>query len=123
DGEEVDRKQVQYQNGVAFMDEDVEEVVDEHVEIERWPWKNFRHQKAKRWKDVGWVDFISYLDRAQLKKLLGRKASDIELTVDATGNDGQKDALFTPTHAEVHEVWFARERSVCIGVRGAEDRW
>lgn len=121
--EEVPPDQVKFQEGTAVLDTVVEEVVDEHVEIERWPWKNFRHQKAKRWKDVGWIDFISYLDRAQLKKLLGRKSKDIELTVDATGNDGEKDATFIPTHAEVHEVWCARERSVYIGVRGAEDRW
>lgn len=122
DGEEVDSEQVQYQNGVAFMDEDVEEVVDEHVIIERWPWKNFRHQKAKRWEDVGWVDYISYLDRAQLKKLLGKKAKDIELTVDAAG-DERKDGHFNPTHAEVHEVWIARTRKVSIAVRGVEDKW
>jgi len=123
DGEEVDRKQVQYQNGIAFMDEDVEEVVDEHVIIERWPWKNFRHQKAKRWEDVGWVDYISYLDQAQLEKLLGkRKARDIELTVDAAG-DERKDGQFNPTHAEVHEVWIARTRKVSVAVRGVEDKW
>jgi hypothetical protein len=123
DDEEVDREQVQYQNGVAFMDEDVEEVVDEHVIIERWPWKNFRHQKAKRWEDVGWVDYISYLDRDQLKKLLGNKAKNIELTVDSAGDEKREGNSFNPTHAEVHEVWIARTRKVAIAIKGIDDKW
>jgi len=123
DDEEVDREQVQYREGSAFIEEDVEEVVDEHVIIERWPWKNFRHQKAKRWEDVGWVDYISYLDQTQLTKLFGkRKAREIELTVDAAG-DERKDGTFNPTHAEVHEVWIARTRKVSVAVRGIEDKW
>lgn len=123
DDEEVDPSDVKIQDGIAFREEEIEEVVDEKVEIERWPWKNFRHQKAKRWKDVGWIDFISYLDREQLRKLFGRKADDIELTVDGTGDETAKDDGFKPTHAEVHEVWFKRERKVNIAVRGVQDRW
>lgn len=123
DDEEISPAEVQYREGRAFMDEDVEEVVDEHVIIERWPWKNFRHQKCKRWEDVGWVDYISYLDPDQLTKLFGkRKAKEINLTVDSAGEE-RKDGTFNPTHAEVHEVWFARERKVKVGVKGVEDRW
>ena len=122
DGEEVDREQVRYEGGVGFLDEEVEEVVDEHVIIERWPWKNFRHQKAKRWEDVGWIDYISYLDSGQLKNLFGGKAREIELTVDSSG-DEKKDGTFNPTHAEVHEVWVARERRIYLAVRGIEDKW
>lgn len=113
---------IQYREGGAFIDEEVEEVVDEHVIIERWPWRNFRHQKAKRWEDVGWIDYISYLDPGQLKKLFGRKATEIELTVDGSG-DENKNAGWKPTHAEVHEVWFARERKVRLAVRGVEEKW
>ena len=121
---EINPAEVKFQEGIAFIEQEVEEVVDEHVEIERWPWKNYRHQKAKRWKDVGWVDFISYLDLDQLEKLIGKsKAKDIELTVDGSGNEDAKDSAFKPTHAEVHEVWFARDRKVCIAVTGVQDDW
>jgi len=124
DGDPVDRATVRYgDGGSAFIEEEVEEVVDEHVINDRWPWKNFRHQKAKRWQDVGWVDYISYLDSGQLKKMFGaKKAKEIELTVDAAGEE-RKDGTFNPTHAEVHEVWIARERKVSLAVRGVEDRW
>lgn len=121
--EELEPSEVQFQEGIAFIEQEVEEVVDEHVEIERWPWKNFRHQKAKRWQDVGWVDFISYLDRDQLTKLIGNKAKDIQFTVDASGNDDAKDDGFKPTHAEVHEVWWASNRKVYIAVKGVQDKW
>lgn len=120
---ELEPTEVQFAEGIAFIEQEVEEVVDEHVEIERWPWKNFRHQKAKRWKDVGWVDYVSFLDREQLTKLIGNKAKEIELTVDGSGNEDAKDAGFRPTHAEVHEVWCARNRTVYIAVKGVEDRW
>jgi len=120
---QVEPAEVKFEQGVAFIEQEVEEVVDEHVEIERWPWKNFLHQKAKRWKDVGWVDYISYLDEPQLKKLLGTKAKDIKFTVDGSGNDDAKDDGFKPTHAEVHEVWCASERAVYIAVKGVEDKW
>lgn len=122
DDEEVDPAEIRFQEGTAFIDEEVEEVVDEHVVIERWPWKNFVHQKARRWQDVQWVDYISYLDRSQLKKLFGRKANEVELTVDSSGNDGERDNSFKPTHAEVHEAWFINSREVKLGVKG-HDKW
>jgi hypothetical protein len=121
--EELDPAEVQFAEGIAFIEQEVEEVVDEHVEIERWPWKNFRHQKAKRWKDVGWVDFISFLDREQLEKLIGKSAKEIEFTVDGSGSEDAKDDGFKPTHAEVHEVWCARERTTYIAVKGVQDKW
>jgi hypothetical protein len=123
DDEKLDPAEVRYYEGTPFIEQEVEEVVDEHVEIERWPWKNFRHQKAKRWKDVGWCDYISYLDRSQLKTLFKGKAKDIELTVDGSGNEGEKDPGFKPTHAEVHEIWFARDRKVRVAVKGNNEKW
>lgn len=122
--EELDPAEVKFHEGVAFIEQEVEEVVDEHVEIERWPWKNFRHQKAKRWKDVGWVDYISFLDRQQLEKLVGKnKAKNVQMTVDGAGNDDAKDDGWKPTHCEVHEVWIARKRCVYIAVTGVQDKW
>jgi len=123
DDEELDPAEVKFNEGVAFIEVEVEEVVDEHVDIDRWPWKNFRHQKVKRWKDCGWVDYISYLDSDQLKRLLGRKAKGVELTVDGTGNEDGKDDGFQATHAEVHEVWFARDRKVRVAVKGNLKNW
>jgi hypothetical protein len=120
--DEVDPAEVRFQEGSAFLDVEVEEVVDEHVVIERWPWKNFRHQKAKRWQEVGWVDYISYLNREQLKKHFGAKAKDIKLTVDASGDKGRGNSKIEPTHAEVHEIWFLATRTVKIAVRDG-DEW
>lgn len=122
DDEEVDPSEIVFREGEAFVDEEIEEIVDEHVVIERWPWKNFRHQKARRWQDVGWVDFISYLDRNQLRKRFGRKASDIELTVDGSGDPDKQDGEFEATHAEIHEVWFAREKKLRVAAKGG-DKW
>lgn len=109
-----------YQEG-WFVEKEIEEVVDEQVEIDRWPWDNFRHQKAKRWKDVGWIDYISYIDAKQLKALFGNKASDIQLTVNGAGEDFDKNDQARATHAEVHEVWFLRERKVRIAATGYQD--
>ncbi len=120
DDEKQDPAEVKrYQEG-WFVEKEIEEVVDEHVEIERWPWDNFRHQKAKRWKDVGWIDYISYMDAAKLKATFGKKAKSIELTVDGSGDEGEKDGGAKPTHAEIHEVWFLRERKVRVGAWGGE---
>jgi hypothetical protein len=123
DDEKQDPAEVKrYQEG-WFVERDIEEVVDEQVEIDRWPWDNFRHQKAKRWKDVGWIDYISYLDKDQLKRTFGNKGSKIELSVDSAGDDGHADGgAASPTHAEIHEIWFLRERVVRIAVYEG-DRW
>ena len=121
DDTEVDPEEIRFQEGTAFLDVEFEEVVDEHVVIERWPWKNFVHQKAKRWDDVGWVDYISFLDKKQLKKMFGSKAKEIQLTVDASGNVGKQDPDFRPTHAEVHEVWFIGTREVKVAVKDGDD--
>ena len=120
----IDPEEIQFREGRAFMDEEIEEVVDEHVIIERWPWRNFRHQRAKRWKDVGWIDYISYLDEEQLASIVGkRRAKDIQLTVDAAGLDEPRDGSFQATHAEVHEVWFIRDRKTRIAISGVKDEW
>ena len=109
DDDEVDPSEVQFDERGSFLERDIEEVVDESVEIGRWPWKNFRHQKAKRWEDVGWIDYISFLDRKQLVKLFGKKrGNEIKMTVDASGATESRDG--NPTHAEVHEVWLKSTR-------------
>ena len=121
DDEKQDPAEVKrYQEG-WFVEKDIEEVIDEQVEIDRWPWDNFRHQKAKRWKDVGWIDYISYLDAKELKARFGRKASKVELNVNGAGEDAEKDDSAKGTHAEIHEVWFMRERKVRIAATGYDD--
>jgi hypothetical protein len=115
DDDKLDPAEVKRYNEGWFVERDIEEVVDEQVEIDRWPWDNFRHQKAKRWKDVGWIDYISYLDKDQLKRTFGRKGLKVKLSVDASGDDGHTDGgAASPTHAEIHEIWFLRERKVRI---------
>lgn len=121
-GDRVDPAEVQFDEQRAFYSFNVEEVVDEHVVIERWPWKNFRHQVAKRWKDVRWIDFISFLDEKELKRRFKGKAADIKLTVDATGDSGERDSEFKATHAEIHEVWFMGDRKVRTAVRDGK-KW
>ena len=122
DDDEVDPSEVQFDERGSFLERDIEEVVDESVEIGRWPWKNFRHQKAKRWEDVGWIDYISFLDRKQLVKLFGKKrGNEIKMTVDASGSTETRDG--NPTHAEVHEVWFKASRKVKLGIKGDEKTW
>jgi hypothetical protein len=122
DDEELDPAEIQFNEDQPFIEREVEEVVDESVEITRWPWKNFRHQKAKRWEDVEWVDYISFLDREQLVKLLGpKKGNEVSLTVDASGSGNERN--FAPTHAEVHEVWFKKTREVKIGLEGDRKEW
>lgn len=121
--DEMDPAEVQFQeDGTPFIEQEIEEVVDEHVVIERWPWKNCIHQKAKRWRDVGWVDYISYMNRSQLIKHFGRKAgNEINLSVDASGTKDSSDRAFNPTHAEVHEIWFKASRKVRIAVKDGEE--
>lgn len=122
DDDEIDPSEVQFDEQGSFLEREEEEVVDETVEIGRWPWRNFRHQKARRWQEVGWVDYLSYLDRDQLKRLFGASAAkDIKLTVDASGEGTTRD--HNPTHAEVHEVWFKSTREVKYGVKGNEGKW
>src|SRR4029079_7075861 len=113
DDEKQDPAEVKRSEEGFFIEKEIEEVVDEHVEYDRWPWDNFRHQKAKRWKEVGWIDYISYMDADKLKRLFGPKAAaNIELTVNSSGEEGNKDGAAKPTHAEIHEVWFMRDRKV-----------
>ena len=120
---EVPPEEVQFQEATPYIQVEVEDVEDEKVVIERWPWKNFRHQKAKRWKDVRWIDYISYLSQDQLKALVGGKANDVKMTVDVTGNENDRDASFKPTHCEAHEVWDKDEGCTYIAVKGVQDKW
>lgn len=120
--EEQDPAEVKFDEQGSFIEKEIEEVVDESVEIGRWPWKNFRHQKVKRWEDVGWIDYISFLDRKQLVKLFGKtRGNKIKMTVTSSG--GNTDIDMRPTHAEIHEVWFKATREVKLGIKGDEKTW
>ena len=82
-------------------DEAFSPVVHEEAECKYHFWKDFRHGPARRWEEVTWVAFRSFMSREELKERFGAKAKDVDL--DYKPDTDQDDEQFKK--AVVWEIW------------------
>lgn len=86
----------------------VEELVNESVNFEVVPWKDFRRGPGKRWSDVPWVGFRIYPKLQDLEKLAPAIAKDVPLDAQAGEPHDDKDgapAADAFKRAEVWQIW------------------
>lgn len=79
----------------------VNEVAFEEALLEYVFWKDFRHGKARRWKDVPWVAFRTYPDKKELKK----KWPDIYTKIPCEYRSEEEGEKTTVKKALVWEIW------------------
>lgn len=93
------------------MGEPYTPVVYEEANCEYVYWKDFLHGPARKWEEVPWVAFCSYLTRSQLKERFGEKGERIKLdyTPEGLGEDAPKDVF---KKAKIWEIWDKEEGKV-----------
>lgn len=97
----------------------------EQVICELVPWEDYRHGPGKRWRDVSWHAFRSWLNRAELIDKFGNLGKTIEL-VDVEMGDEQKDADERDKDAfkrlPVWEIWDKDKLQVVFIAETHKDR-
>ena len=97
----------------------------EQVLCELVQWGDFRRGPGKRWHDVGWVAFRSYLTREELTEKFGKIGAAIELEDVEMGDenkdvdDKQRDAF---KRLPVWEIWDKEERKVIFIAQSYKDK-
>ena len=80
DGNDVSKAPIKTDDEGYFIEgEAYRPVVYEEAHCEYVYWKDFRHGWARRWKQVPWVAFRSYLTRKQLIERFGDKGRKVDL--------------------------------------------
>lgn len=89
----------------AFAPVDHEEAVCEYIF-----WKDFRHGPGRRWEEITWVAFRSFLSKEELKDRFGKRASEVKL--DYKPDDMGDDEAEQFKKAVVWEIWDKSSRKV-----------
>lgn len=132
DGEEEvpEDKLEQDEEGFFTMRDGEEIVLDESVTLEYVSWDNLRLAPARRWEDVRWVGFQSFLTRDELVEqfgeigkevLLTEKGSD-QVTQTAPTDKGRGKINDPIDRAEVREIWDKTERKMIVVSPGLKDK-
>lgn len=76
-------------------------------------WKDFLIGPAKRWKDVPWLAFASYMDREELIERFGKNGALVNLDYKPDDIDDKDDTYKkVENKAKIWEVWDKRRRKV-----------
>jgi hypothetical protein len=84
---EEDVEILEDEGGLFFEQEGEEEVVHESVISEYVPWDDYRQSPAKRWPDVRWVAFRTFMVREDLVSQFGSTVGNAVNLVDAWPTD------------------------------------
>ncbi len=94
--------------------EPVREVVWEEARVDYVFWEDFRCSPARRWKEVTWVAFRSYLTRAELENRFPECGKDVTLDYTPKGLESYKGSAPADGYkkATVWEIWDKTKRKV-----------
>lgn len=90
----------------AESDSAYERVCIDHVDR-----KDFLHEPARKWQEVGWVAFRSYLTKKAFKARFGKEHADVA-TYGVKKDDKKNSAADPVEKAEVWEIWSKTENKV-----------
>ncbi len=130
DFEDVDDMVQEDDDGYFRMRPGEEEVVHEEVIAEYVPWDDYRQSPAKRWEDVRWVAFRTYMTRDELEEQFGSIGGEVLLVGDWEG-DAEKMSLDTAALTEVDgvvqralvwEIWDRDSGEMIVVSPGLQDK-
>lgn len=96
------------------MDDDQPRVVVDHVDR-----RDFLHQPARKWREVGWVAKRSYMTREEAVERFGDLALKAEYEQRSLGDEKEEGYLGDKT-APIWEMWHKKERMVIWVSEGVE---
>lgn len=104
-----------YARGVPWV-----RLVDGTVEFEHVDREDFRHDQARKWKEVGWVAKRAHLTEEQVKELAGDLDEDDLTKLGFRQRPGVTE-MKAETKAEVWEIWHKAENKVVHVADGFPD--
>lgn len=94
---------------IGMDGEEYEEVAYEEVTCEYVHWKDFRHGAARKWTQVPWVAFRTYLTKDELVKRFGNVAHKIPLNYKPEGCDDDDEQF---KKAKIWEIWSKTDKMI-----------
>lgn len=84
--------------------------------------KDFRHEAARKWGDVGWVARRAWMTRAQMRKRFAKKSGDAyqRATIGVRREDQDNGATDNSRRAGVWEVWHRNDDKVYWVAEGCD---
>jgi hypothetical protein len=107
--------------GVAWVryetDDGVESVCIEHKDR-----KDFLHEPARKWAEVGWVAAAAYLSKRKMKKRFSKKSGKAyqDATYTVQKDDKENGAADNRAKAKVWEIWSKDENKVVWVTEGCD---
>jgi hypothetical protein len=107
--------------GVAWVryetDDGIESVCIEHKDR-----KDFLHEPARKWAEVGWVAAAAYLSKRKMKKRFGKKSGKAyqDATYTVQKDDKENGAADNRAKAKVWEIWSKDENKVVWVTEGCD---
>lgn len=102
-------------------DEPGEEIDSECVERDYVNWRDFGHNVARTWREVGTVWRRVYMDRESGEKRFGEKFKDVELDHKATDDGDKNPESGVESKATVYEIWDKPSKKVIFLARGSKE--
>lgn len=94
----------------------------ERVCVEHKDRRDFLHEPARKWAEVGWVAAASYLTKAEMRKRFGKASGDIYLAAEYTVQRREREngASDERARAKVWEIWSKDDDRVYWVAQGCE---
>ena len=91
-------------------DEETKEKDDEYIEDVYCPWADVLWSPGRTWKELRWIAFRLYKNKAELKKFLGKDAKKVKIDDIPFNSKNPMEQLTTKTStfwnkAEIWEIW------------------
>lgn len=84
--------------------------------------RDFLHDPARNWKEVGWVAYRAWLTKEEMKERFAKTSKDAYLNAEYTvrKDDKDKGAADSKAKAGVWEIWHKHENKVCWVTPGVD---
>ena len=80
---------------------------------------DFLHEPSRKWKEVGWVAFAAYMDKASFKKRFP-KAEETQAQFNVRRDNSDRDKYDTVAKCKVWEVWHKADNKVYWVTEGVD---
>lgn len=110
-----------YNRGVVWLVHEKEKGA-EFVCVDHVDRKDFRHEPARKWSEVGWVARRAWMTKSQMRKRFGKKTGDAyqRATVGIRREDQENGAADNSRRAGVWEVWHRNDDKVYWVAEGCD---
>jgi len=94
--------------------EPMEEIIDQNVILDHWPWNRFVYDVGKDWAECGWINYDHYLTKSEIKK-------QFKVDMDNADIIASQDDKTKANKIHVYEIWDKKKRMVYEIAEGRDE--